>query len=75
MGFYALDQYLQHQKGLKGIFLETAHPLKFPETVEAITGEAIPIPQAVQYLFERKKESVLMEASFPALKDWLLQHG
>ena len=75
VGFYALDQYLQHQKGLKGIFLETAHPLKFPETVEAITGEAIPIPQAVQYLFERKKESVLMEASFPALKDWLLQHG
>jgi threonine synthase len=73
VGFYALDQYLQQHKGQKGIFLETAHPLKFPETVEAITGESIPIPQAVQYLFERKKESVLMEASFPALKDWLLQ--
>jgi len=55
-----------------GIFLETAHPVKFPETVEEVIGKKIEIPQSVQHLFSRKKESVAMNASFDDFKEWMM---
>lgn len=72
VAYHALQQYLLHHKGAKGFFLETAHPVKFPDTVEAITGKKIPIPSSVQPLFARKKESIVMQPSFAALKEWLM---
>lgn len=72
VAWYALEQYLSHHKHEKGFFLETAHPVKFPETVEAMIGKKIPIPESVQPLLERKKESVAMQPSFTALKEWLM---
>ncbi len=37
------------------LFLETAHPVKFPETVEEIIDKKIDIPESVQYLFDQTK--------------------
>ena len=72
VGYYALiEHHLNHQNN-NGIFLETAHPVKFPETVEAATNTQIEIPQSVQYLFDQKKESVVMNASFDDFKDWMM---
>ena len=73
VAFYALNQYLnsgQHKSG--GIFLETAHPVKFPETVEQATNTKIPFPQSVQYLLNKVKKSIVMDASFDAFKEWLM---
>jgi len=56
-----------------GIFLETAHPVKFPETVEEVTNTKIEIPESVQYLLNRKKQSIKMDASFEQLKEWLVR--
>ncbi len=39
----------------KGIFLETAHPVKFPEAVEKVSGKKIEIPPSLADLNERKK--------------------
>lgn len=72
VGYYALGQYLHQHPTDKGIFLETAHPVKFPEVVEQSTGTQIPFPQSVQYLSSRKKLSILMEPGFDALKEWLM---
>lgn len=72
VAWYALSQYLSHHKEDKGIFLETAHPVKFPETVETMIGKKIPVPESVLPLYNRKKESIAMLPSFGALKEWLM---
>jgi threonine synthase len=79
VGYYALDKYMhktndkgQRPNPVKGIFLETAHPVKFPETVEEVTNTKIAIPESVQYLLNRKKQSIKMDASFEKLKEWLM---
>jgi len=84
VGYYALNKYLSEDVGqrptsahrspsAKGIFLETAHPVKFPETVEEVTNTKIEIPESVQYLLNRKKQSIKMDASFEQLKEWLVR--
>jgi threonine synthase len=72
VAYYALEKYLTGHPDDKGIFLETAHPVKFPDTVTAMTGKEIPIPDSAKYLFTKKKKSVLMDASFASLKEWLM---
>jgi threonine synthase len=54
------------------MILETAHPVKFPDTVEQVIGKSIEIPEAVKPLFQLEKKSVLMEPNFSDLKGWLL---
>jgi len=56
----------------KGMILETAHPVKFPDTVRAATGVEPPVPASIQPLFHLQKKTVEMEPSFTALKEWLL---
>ncbi|HEX5154519.1 MAG TPA: threonine synthase [Parafilimonas sp.] len=76
VGYQALHIYLNEhnssssEKG--GIFLETAHPVKFPETVEAVTHSKIAIPESVEYLFDQKKQSIKMNASFNDFKEWMM---
>ena len=70
VAYYALEDYLKSHQGKKGMILETAHPVKFPDTVEDVIGRSIEIPEAVKPLFQKK--SVLMEPNFSDLKGWLL---
>ena len=74
VAFYALEQYLKEEnKSLeKGIILETAHPVKFPDTVEAAIGTEVAIPDEVKYLLDQQKQSISMEPSFEQLKEWLM---
>ena len=54
------------------IILETAHPVKFPEVVEAAIGQTIAIPDSVQFLLNKEKVSIPMGASFGVFKSWML---
>ncbi len=45
VGYLSLLQYLNEHQNEKGIFLETAHPVKFPEAVESCIGKPIEIPE------------------------------
>jgi threonine synthase len=72
IGYKALADYLVNHPLESGIFLETAHPVKFPEVVEESTGNKIDIPLSVQPLLTRKKLSIKMETGFESLKDWLM---
>ncbi|MEI6947069.1 threonine synthase [Paraflavisolibacter sp. H34] len=72
VGYLALERYLDGQAGQKGFFLETAHPVKFPDAVEAITGEKIAFPEEVRDLAGKEKQSIKIEADYNRLKAFLL---
>lgn len=67
------------QEGLKegetGVFLETAHPAKFNDTVENILGEMICIPEKLREFMKREKRSVPMSAHFDAFKSFLIKQA
>lgn len=72
VGFLALERYLQKHPGDKGIFLETAHPVKFYDAVEAETGEKIPLPDSVSHLLGKEKQSIRIAPEFSNLKEYLI---
>ena len=73
VGFLSLQRYLQNHPSEKGIFLETAHPVKFPEAVERATGKKVELPASLAELMKEKKQSILMENDFDRLKKYLLR--
>lgn len=72
VAYYALAEYLKSNPEKKGMILETAHPVKFPDTVEEVIKKSIEIPEAVKPLFSKEKKSELIGPNFSALKNWLL---
>ena len=69
-GYRALAEGLQ--PGETGIFLETAHPAKFKDTVEKIIGESISIPAKLQAFMSGEKQSLPMSREFADFKKYLL---
>jgi threonine synthase len=63
VAYTSLKKYLQNNRGSKGIFLETAHPVKFDDAIE--------LPDAIKELTYRKKEATQMDADYATLKDYL----
>ena len=70
-GYQALKDELQ--PGEKGVFLETAHPAKFLETVESIIGRQVAIPEKLQAFMKGEKQSVDMSKEFADFKQYLLK--
>ena len=65
VGYLALTRYLSEHPALQGIFLETAHPVKFYDAVEPIIGQQqYPCPPAVQALLGRQKQSKKIDPGF-----------
>ena len=58
--------------GEAGIFIETAHPAKFKDTVESIIGESIPIPEKLEKFMNGTKQTVKMSSGFAAFKKFLI---
>ncbi len=69
-GYRALREQLQ--PGETGIFLETAHPAKFLDTVEPIIGQEVEIPARLKAFMEGEKQSIEMGASSEEFKELLL---
>ncbi len=69
-GYRALAEGLQ--PGEVGVFLETAHPAKFLETVEGIIGDKVEIPAKLQEFMKGTKQSVPMSKEFADFKEYLL---
>jgi threonine synthase len=69
-GYQALiDRRLQ--PGETGLFLETAHPAKFRETVDRITGVPVEIPHKLQAFMQEKKQSIPLGKDFKEFKSFL----
>lgn len=54
-----------------GIFLETAHPAKFKDTIEQIIEQPIQIPDKIMRFFEGTKHSVPLSNQYVDLKSYL----
>ncbi len=72
VGWLALNRWLEKHPDQQGIFLETAHPVKFPEVVEKYTGHSIQVPESVQALYGKQKISTKISADYGTLKKELL---
>ena len=70
-GYQALKESLNPYE--TGIFLETAHPAKFLETVEQTIGESINIPAKLQAFMKGEKQSIGMNKSFDSFKQFLME--
>lgn len=69
-GYQALEDGLQADE--TGVFLETAHPAKFLDTVESVIGKKVVIPDTLKAFMNGKKQSVELPANFEAFKTYLL---
>ncbi|MBN8865190.1 MAG: threonine synthase [Sphingobacteriales bacterium] len=72
VGYLALERYLQAHPGLHGIFLETAHPVKFPEAVQRALQKEQEIPAALEQLMQQPKQARAIEPDYEELKGYLL---
>lgn len=71
VGYRALSDHIKNKPNERGIFLETAHPVKF-DSVNAIIGTQGAIPAAVSELFSREKISTEIGNDYDALREILL---
>ena len=69
----ALKKYFVDNPRNKGIFLETAHPIKFYEVVESLVNQSIPLPPGGQARRDKRKGSTKIANDYRELKDYLMQ--
>lgn len=72
-GYQAAKDYMDKNPGHKGIFLETAHPAKFKESVEEVMGKPVEIPERLAEFDKREKQSLIIGTEYEGFKDYLLQ--
>ncbi|UYZ62401.1 threonine synthase [Hymenobacter weizhouensis] len=72
VAFFALENALRTRPEAQGLFLATAHPVKFPEVVAAATGQPVPVPAELGELLRRPKHSTLLDPDYEALRSVLL---
>lgn len=65
--------FAKHPGKMQGIFLETAHPAKFADDIEKITGQKVPIPERLEKVLLKKKHSVLLSTKYDDLRSLLLK--
>ena len=69
-GYRALKEGLK--AGEVGVFLETAHPAKFKDTVDSILNDDIDIPAKLQAFMKGTKQSIPMTKDFADFKQYLM---
>jgi len=72
VGYIALRNYLAANPGTKGMFLETAHPVKFYDVVEPIIREKVPVPASVAAILDNKKQVTRMGTGYADFKEYLM---
>jgi threonine synthase len=73
VGYLAILEYLKENPDTTNILLETAHPTKFIDDVERVIGQKVKLPEQLEKIKDKKKESVNMSTDFADFKTWLLQ--
>ena len=87
VAYLALQRYLSanhSQSGIKqsgsshsginqsGIFLETAHPVKFYDVVEPVIDSKIDLPPAILKIADKEKKAIKLEAEYSKFREYLL---
>lgn len=73
VGYIGLKRYINQKTNItSNIFLETAHPAKFYDTVNHSTGANVDIPERLSKLLDLQKQSYLMRPELKLLKEFLM---
>jgi len=72
VGYLGLKEYLRNDSEAYGVFLETAHPVKFLPAVAPVTGPFKELPEQVADLMDKKKISTHIK-HYSDLKKYLQQ--
>ena len=70
VGYLGLKKEMQKQTNSIGVFLETAHPIKFLDIVEPLLDLQLPIPKQIESVLNKEKVSVKIK-TYEELKDFL----
>jgi len=70
LAWKALDDRLEDNE--TGVFLCTAHPAKFRETIEETLGRPVKLPQALERVSAKTVLSTVMPADFGLLREYLV---
>jgi threonine synthase len=71
VGYLGCKSHLKETPNAHCVFLETAHPTKFLDVVEAVVKEKQPLPEQIQSVMDKEKESVKI-TTYQDLKAFLL---
>lgn len=72
IGYLGLKKELLQHPDCIGIFLETAHPIKFSDIVESNLNIKLPIPQQIQSIMNKEKVSIQIK-NYQEMKDYLIK--
>ena len=70
IGYLGLKEQLEINKNVVGIFLETAHPIKFLDVVEPILNLKLEIPKQIESVLNKDKVSIKI-SNYEDLKEFL----
>jgi threonine synthase len=70
VGYLGLKKEMQKQPNSIGVFLETAHPIKFLNIVEPLLDLQLPIPKQIESVLNKEKVSIKIK-TYEELKDFL----
>jgi threonine synthase len=70
IGYLGLKKQLEKHTESIGVFLETAHPVKFLDVVEATLDVKLPIPKQIESVLGKEKKSIKIK-SYQELKTFL----
>ena len=68
-----LDRYLEGHPRSSGIFIETAHPAKFMDIVEPLTGIPPEMPESLAGVMSGTKQSVVMKPEYRYLAEYMTE--
>lgn len=72
VGYLGIKEYAKEHKNFTGVFLGTAHPVKFPECIEQLLSIEIPIPDRLKDIMKGEKKSTVIQ-NYEELKGVLLK--
>ncbi|WP_339650695.1 threonine synthase [uncultured Salegentibacter sp.] len=72
VGYLGLQEFLAENPDYYGTFLETAHPVKFLETVEEVIGKKVEIPVSIKEAMNKEKKAFNI-SDYDELKAYLMQ--
>jgi len=78
VGYLAAEAYLEAEVQPFGlgsdtpfVILATAHPAKFADVIEPVTGSKIEMPEQLRECLKKEKQSIEMENKYESLKSYL----
>jgi threonine synthase len=74
VGYLGLQKYMQERPNVHGVFLETAHAIKFRDTVEKSLDVSLDIPEQIQHILDKTPKKTALK-DYDAFKEYLLQRA